>query len=230
MTIVNPDTRAFRELPVPDPVFNTAFACPVWSPDGSRLACLGSSDIDPSRDGIYTVRSSDGGGLRLVTSITIENLPGDFSPDGKRLVFAHTNDETGQTSLFVVRMNGGGLRQITPSGMVLNPEDGGSWSPTGDQIVFEARGAPDQRFSIWVVGPDGRGLRQVPIAGCGGAISDPTSVGCHTPSWSPDGTKIALNRLGDIYTVNADGSGLFQVTPSGLGGEFPDWGPHPLAP
>jgi Tol biopolymer transport system component len=231
VTIVNPDSRTFGDLPVPSPVsdWDLGFACSVWSPDGSRLACIGSSTIDPSLDGIYTVRSSDGGDVTLVTSIAIENFPGDFSPDGARLVFAHHDPETDETVLFVVDLGDGGLTQITPAGMVLNPENGGSWSPTGDRIVFEARSAPDQRFSIWTVGSDGQGLQQVPISGCGGAISDPASVGCHHPSWSPDGTKIALDRLGSICTVNTDGSGLFQVTRSSNRAEFPDWGPHPLA-
>jgi pimeloyl-ACP methyl ester carboxylesterase len=56
------------------------FACTVWTPGGSRLACVGSSDIDPSRDGIYTVRSSDGGDLRLIAPLPNDNWPGDFSP------------------------------------------------------------------------------------------------------------------------------------------------------
>ena len=110
-----PRQPTFRDLPLPSPVSQwDTFACSVWSPDGSRLACLGSSTIDPSLDGIYTVRSSDGGDVTLVTSIAIENFPGDFSPDGARLVFAHHDPETDETVLFVVDLGDGGLTQITP--------------------------------------------------------------------------------------------------------------------
>jgi hypothetical protein len=60
--IVNPDTGRYRELAMPDPTLFTG--CPVWSPDGRRLACEGFGQTDPGRNGIYTIRSSDGKGLR----------------------------------------------------------------------------------------------------------------------------------------------------------------------
>ena len=51
-----------RALPV-RPRFH--LACSVWSPDAKRLACgQFDSATDPSRNGMYTIRSSDGGGLR----------------------------------------------------------------------------------------------------------------------------------------------------------------------
>jgi hypothetical protein len=95
-TIVNADTGAFRALPVPDPIFtctptttpeecaNTDFSCQfAWSPDATRLACGAISGVDPSRNGIYTVRSSDGGGLTLVKLCPPAcGYPGDFSPTG----------------------------------------------------------------------------------------------------------------------------------------------------
>jgi Tol biopolymer transport system component len=65
-------------------------------------------------------------------------------------------------------------------------------------------------------------------------LSDPRSVSCFSPGWSPDGTKIIFTRISangtqqNIYTVNADGSGLTQMTNSG-GAQWPDWGTHPLA-
>src|SRR5512134_1039453 len=53
VTIVNPDTGAFRQLKMPDP--NLFTACVVWSPDSRRLACEGGNDSDPSLNGIYTI-------------------------------------------------------------------------------------------------------------------------------------------------------------------------------
>jgi hypothetical protein len=63
--IVNPDNGSYRVLKMPDPTLFTA--CWVWSPDAKRLACDGESDSDPSRNGIYTIRTSDGGGLTRIT-------------------------------------------------------------------------------------------------------------------------------------------------------------------
>ena len=65
-TIVDPDSGAFRQFKWPDPTLETD--CIRWSPDGQRLSCLSFGVTDPSRNGIYTIRSSDGGGLTRITS------------------------------------------------------------------------------------------------------------------------------------------------------------------
>jgi Tol biopolymer transport system component len=234
-TIVDPDSGTFRQFKWPDPTLETDCAG-HWSPDGQRLACSGYGLTDPSRNGIYTIRSSDGGGLTRITSNPGgEDEGGDFSPDGKRMVFLRSN-ESGPVGLFVVKLNGSGLRQITPPDFVPDFVDSGpSWSPTGNTILLTTRSDADHRLAIWVINADGSGLHQLPIMpACGGAFSDPKSVSCFQPGWSPDGTKIIFTRISangtqqNIDTVNADGSGLTQVTNSG-GAQWPDWGTHPLA-
>jgi Tol biopolymer transport system component len=244
-TIVDVATGVARDLQIPDPAFtctptttqdqceNTDFSCPAWSPDGSRLACSAFSGADPSRDGIYSIRSSDGGDLTLIKSCPPACAGvGDFSPDGKRLVFIST-DENDQLRIYTIKLNGSGMTPLTPAGMDLNDEDFARWSPQGDKILFAARPAPGHRSALWVVGSDGTGLHQIPIQSCGGAFTDPTSVGCPQAGWSPDGTKIVFSRVSskgrqeNIYTVNADGSGMFQVTHSGFLDLYPDWGTQP---
>jgi len=246
-TIVNADTGSFRDLPIQDPVFtctpttteeqcaNTDFSCDAWSPDGSRLACGAFSGVDPSRSGFYSIRSSDGGDLTLIKSCPPAcGYPGDYSPDGKRLTFFGP-DQNDQLRIFVIKLNGSGMTPLTPPGMDLNDENLGSWSPKGDQILFTARPEPGHRFAIWVVNTDGSALHQVPVPFCGGALSDPTSVGCPIAGWSPDGTKIVFTRVSskgrqlNIYTANADGGGSFHVTYNGFRDTFPDWGSHPLS-
>jgi TolB protein len=234
--IVNPDTGNVRTLPNPDPsLYNEFFSCNRWSPDGSRLACAVDSDT-PGFTGLYTIRSSDGGDLTKVLSCSDECGATDWSPDGKRLVLAHV-DPSGQYELFVVRLNGTGLHQITPSGMPIDWESGvANWSPTGNPIVFAGQADPDHRRTLFVVNADGSDLHQVPIPGCGLPFSDPRAIKCKDPSWSPDGTKIVFARTSPrdgtqaVYTVNADGTGLSQVTTAtNLEVSAPDWGPHPLA-
>jgi Tol biopolymer transport system component len=231
--IIDPDTGAHRELPAPDP--QTYFLpCLVPSPDFQRLACTGFGLTDPSLTGIYTVRTSDGGGLRRLTSdATIEDSPGDYSPDGTHLVYAHFPREFEDAGLYVLKTNGTGTRKIAPC--CTSP---GSWSPKGNEIVFSRRvGGFAVHSTIWVVHSNGSGLHPVPIpqSFCGGPTADPDARGCADPVWSPDGKKI-LFRLttpgfgegGDLYSINADGGGLTQVTHDG-DVEFPDWGTHPLA-
>jgi Tol biopolymer transport system component len=231
---VNPDTGSFREVAPPDPTLETHCGF-SWSPDGQRLTCESFGVTDPSRTGVYSIRASDGGGLTRITSSPPggDDVPGDYSPHGKRLVFVRL-DENGPVGLFVTKLNGSGLRQITPPGMVVQFY-GGSWSPTGNKILFAARTDPDHRLAVWIVRADGSGLHQVPITpSCGGAFSDARSISCLDPDWSPDGTKIAFTRVtqgtpSSLYTVNADGSGLSQVT-NARGDSQPDWGPHQLVP
>jgi TolB protein len=231
--IVDPDNRTYRDLANPDPD-RLFLPCGLWSPDVTRLACDGFGQTDGGLDGIYTIRSSDGGGLQRVTADPGgEDCPGDYSPNGNRLVFLRSNDTT--FALFTVKLDGKNLRQITPSSndaFSIN-FDCGSWSPQGNDILFSAHVPSSQRSTIWAVHADGSGLRQIPIPGCGGAVSDPATIGCFGPGWSPDGRKIVFIRRSagqnDIYKVNADGSGLSVVsgTPLDEGGP-PDWGTHQL--
>lgn len=226
--ITDVGTGAYRILPNPAP---DAFfmGCIIWSRDGSRLGCETFGLNDDSLNGIYSVRSSDGGGLTRVTSTPGgDDIPGDTSPDGNRLVF----HRGANGSLDVVNWNGTGLVQITPDHFALSSD--GDWSPQGNDIVFSREATPGARSSIWVVHADGTGLHRVdvqPASTCGGLASDPTSNGCFQPRWSPDGTKIvfALGTNGDfnsrIYSVNVDGSGLTRLT-NGPSGESPSWGTH----
>jgi dipeptidyl aminopeptidase/acylaminoacyl peptidase len=230
--IINPDDGTFREIGGQDPgLFNP---CTYPSPDGTRLLCETFSE-DGSQNGIHTIRTSDGGGLRQVTSNPGgDDNPGGWSPNGSRIVFQRHGPDGNSEGLFVVNINGTGLKQITPADFDLSSE--GAWSPQGNEIVFSRHVTPDVHSSIWVVHANGTGLHEInvqPTSACGGPDADPDAQGCNEPTWSPDGTMIAFTRShnndvdGEIYTVNVDGTGLFQVT-NAPGSGSPDWGAHPL--
>jgi Tol biopolymer transport system component len=237
--IVNPDTGELRTLPLVGPRGLEEDCGSAWSPDGRLIACGNYGPrTNPPETGLWTLRS-DGGGLTQVTSNPGgADEPGDFSPDGKRLVFIRAIGSQNARNLkaaglFVVGVDGSGIRRITPKGMNLDWFQG-SWSSTGNQILFVASKDAHHRRAIWEVNADGSGLHQLPITGCGGPIADPSSIDCSYPGWSPDGTRIVFTlrtgsgKRSDIGTVNADGSGLVQITHTGDADEA-DWGTHPVA-
>jgi Tol biopolymer transport system component len=238
--IVDVDTGVVRGLQTPDATLE--LICDFgWSPDGDRLVCEGYGVDDPNRNGIYSVRASDGGDvLRITSNPDGGDIPGAYSPDGAQLVFKRFVDEV-PTGMFVVDIaedgaGGGEPRQLTPAGMILDDTGhAGRWSPNGETILFVARESANHHKAIYsvAIGEEGDGaISQPPIApGCGGPVSEADTYGCYAPSWSPDGDQIVFTRSEpdgsneSIWIVNADGTGLVQVTDGT--DDNPVWGTPP---
>jgi Tol biopolymer transport system component len=226
------DTGDVRRLEQPDPKLET-FCGAAWSPDGERLSCEAYGVDDPSLNGIYSIRASDGGDLTRITSNPGgSDIPGDYSPDGTRLVFVRWEEDV-PVGYFVTSIDGTGLRQLTPPGMIIDDSGfGGSWSPSGDQILFVARESENHHKAIWVVNADEGSSEKLPIIlPCGGELDEAAEYGCYSPDWSPDGAHIVFTRSEpfgsneSIWIVKADGTGLVQLTDGTDDG--PDWGPPP---
>jgi hypothetical protein len=237
---VNADGSGFTVLDVPQLPQDMDMGCRAWSPDATRLLCQAIRfGGDPSLNGIYTIRASDGGGLRRLTVNPYPpqgefgggDIPGDFSPDGSQFVFmrakpgADPNARHQQGALFVENSDGTGLRQLTPYGLANSHDNGlAHWSPDGREILFASA-----QGSLFTVRPDGVGLRAIPLK-TGGGFSF-----TFTPGWSPDGTRIVFSLFRratgqvDIYTARADGRQVTLVTDTSDFEDLADWGPSPLA-
>jgi Tol biopolymer transport system component len=222
--IVNPDTGDYRVLTAQGlPTVGTW--CSIWSPDATHFACEGGNDSDSSPNGIYTIRSSDGGGLtRLTDAGGARDIPIDYSPDGSKIVFGRVDPEdhhcTTRSALYVVNVDGSGLHRITPWGFC---DDDGSWSPDGTKIAFAKSDG-----SIFVVHSDGTGLTKIPLATRSRSFAGDVS-------WSPDGRKMAFifgtrTTPEGIATANADGTDVQQITNSPTFDHQADWGSHPITP
>jgi Tol biopolymer transport system component len=87
---------------------------PQWSPDGSRIAFRAelSGPDDPSTG--LGVMNADGSGRSIVSDLEIKNLDFTWSPDGGRLAFTvRTDFEIGDDDVYVVNVDGSGLRNLT---------------------------------------------------------------------------------------------------------------------
>ncbi|WP_156028410.1 PKD domain-containing protein [Candidatus Solirubrobacter pratensis] len=159
------------------------------SPDGERIAfaatytCDGCAEHDRAR---LAVMSADGGRPIVVFEDEEDRGPhflssAAWSPDGKRLAFAGTDDE-GEQHLYVVAVSGGTPQRLTLSDEVSFPA-APAWSPDGTRIAFDANAdAGDEVVRrIFVTPADG-----------GGAFPLTTGLAdAEAPAWSPDGNRIA---------------------------------------
>jgi Tol biopolymer transport system component len=213
--LVDPDGSNYVQFDNPDPTLE--FGCFAWSRDGSRLACEAFDGTDETRNGIYTVSSSDGGQVvRLTTAPDgVHDVPMDYSPDGEQIVFTRQRlADPSDTTLMIVNVDGSGARAL--SDRRLGP---GRWSPDGRTILSDLG---EEGENLLLVPVDGGEIRPIEI------ISDSLRSAFYG-SWSPDGEWIVFSgrasKSVDLYIVRVDGTNLHQVTdtPMGQWEESADW-------
>ena len=190
---------------------------PSWSSDGTRIAF--SSERDDNID-IY-VMNSDGSDVQRITDDQALDRQPSWSPDDTKITFASARD--GNEEIYVMNTDGSDQTRLTNNlARDMNP----SWSPDGDRIAFNSN-LPDinaglgEGHEIFVMSTNGSNLIRL--------TKSPDSNG--SPSWSPDGAKIAFSSYlkdGDneeIYVMNADGTGLTRLTDSIGIDASPSWSP-----
>ncbi len=179
---------------------------PSFSPDGKSVAY--SSNQNGSFE-IYVKQLSPGGGELQLTRDGQQNLHPSWSPDAQRIAY-HSQQQGG---VWIVSALGGTPRQLTETGA--RP----AWSPDGSLIAYQStvsgvafgsRTMPPS--SIWIVSAQGGTPRQISLPGH-------PSGGHSTPSWSPDGKRIAF-EVSDylsvsVWTMAVDGSNAKKFVDGG---------------
>jgi hypothetical protein len=201
VAIVRPDGSGRERLTTNQ----AAYAAPVISPDGQRIAV----SVYPRT---LALMNADGTGLTKIGRGS-DGLSS-WSPDGRWLAFeSNVQSPFGAIGrIFVINVDGTGLRQVTPDTPNYTYDYGPTLSPDGMRIAFTRNGV------LNVINADGTGLTALPTA----------PEGARYPAWSPDGAHIAYGTNGGswpIYIANADGSNLVRLTTDTLQKEMPRWSP-----
>jgi Tol biopolymer transport system component len=218
---MNPDGTGVVKL-TDSKSFNSG---PGWSPDGRKIAFESDRADRPGRLEIH-VMDSDGSNVRRLTTLpayAIFDLAPRFSPDGRRIVFTRYVVDNAVSALFTVRVDGGGLKRLTPW---INGAGDADYSPDGKNLVFEAFSLTENHRcygNIYTVDSDGQHLTNITDNRCKEGSSDPV--------WSPDGKKILFlqdraegGEVGfGLATMNPDGSARHFITPNPVVGHHPDW-------
>ncbi len=178
----------------------TSFAI---SPQGNRLAwtqTINDSNIwQVDLSGTIAQRES----ARMLISSTKIDVASQFSPDGKRVVFASTR--SGRTAIWMSDSDGQRPAQVASfeRGSAGSPR----WSPDGRWIVFDGR--VDGNADIYRTSPDGGKPQRLTTESSEDIV----------PSVSRDGQWIYFcsNRSGtpQIWKMPADGGSAVQVTKGG---------------
>ena len=210
-----------------------AFVCPVYSPDGSRIAV---TRIDWR--GLWLM-AADGTGLRQLTDAPGAGYRFAWSPDGGQIAYRAekridgkrhfairiVNTETGQVEKLTdfqrylgfprwVLGDGTVAYEIDRQGTLAQALVVGLIDPQPKDIAAHRVTATSRDLRIWVSEADGGGRTMV---------SDPEEH-CFGPVLSPDETRVCYHVLsggGSIAVAAADGSGSINL---GYGSN-PAWSP-----
>ncbi len=225
IAVVGRDGRGFRRVTEPPAAVGTTYTIdigPAWSPDGATLLftriTTNTADATAIRasTALWTVPAA-GGAARQVPG-TEGGYLGDWSPDGRSVVFSALAPDADSGPLTVVGLDGSGRRTL-PGAVGLMP----AWSPDGATIAYAtitARDADRTRAR------DVAQIATVPAAGGPVTVlarSRPTSaptVAGH-PGWSPDGESLLFDLFGpsdrdssppgDLWTVDRTGARAGRV-------------------
>ena len=178
------------------------YAYPTWSPDGRRIAAVRGHWARDGRhyDSVVVMRADGNRRRTIFAGRELSSSHPAWSPDGRWIAFDHTDIDLqgADPNIYIVPAGGGPARVIS----LFNSQEHPDWAPDGRVIAYTwgfGLGADDVR----AIRPDGTG---------DAPVTDDPSVPDGWPAWAPSGRRLAIARLGRIWTVRPDGTGLRRIT------------------
>jgi Tol biopolymer transport system component len=196
---------------------------PAFSPNGRTIAF----EREAGGNGVFLM-NAHGSHLRRLTRNPFPVPDGcgcdtdpNFSPDGKTVTFVRVKRDDALAALFSIRVDGTGLRRLTPYGWDVAIKH--DWSPDGKRIALTTNANPEKGTSanLVTIRPDGTGLKRLTT------FKDGRSA--YVGSYSPDGKRIAFRlergTTSSLATMGANGGSLRTVfSSSKVKPRFIDWG------
>jgi TolB protein len=185
---------------------------PAWNPAGTRIVF---TRVVGANFDLWSMRASDGGDLRRLTSGAALDFEAAWSPDGSRIAFTRGFEQGDAGDVHILDVRSGAVVRVTHSPAYDHQV---SWAPGGRRLVFERDF--DGSSSIFVVNADGSHLLRLTR----GQYFDTG------PAFAPAGGRIAFatdrgTLLDDLWVVAADGTDLHRVRHLPYGEAMPDWQP-----
>ena len=172
---------------------------PALSPDGKMIAYVQNNE---GREDLYVSRLAGGEHVRLTNDDSRKDSP-EFSPDGEKIAFVRQLANAPQSELCLIPALGGNVVPIVSG--AADP----TWSHDGRRLAFIVRKQAEPE-SLVTSAVDGSDIHLV----LKGDDLYPFLAG---PSWSPDGSLLALQRGRgginlDIWIVPAQGGEPTRLT------------------
>ena len=200
-TDMGPLTDLSEAQQLTDDAFNHHWA--TWLPGGNEFI-----EVSDRRGimNVWKLGVADGSRVRLTEEDSFAAVP---SPDGKWIIVTKVEDQ-GATFPYLMRSDGGGLRELAPS---LRDEylfaDVTDWSTDGKRLAFHTKlrdGDGSVIIGYLTVDEEGADVRDIHILPGRGGI----------PFWSPDGRFMVFQRTvgeqADLFVTNLAGDDVYQLT------------------